>query len=67
MQFFRKAMKIPFGIPTPSLLLHLSKYITKVEPELILDSIKIYPKKLIDSGFKFKYGTMEKALTEIVN
>ncbi|MEE9348458.1 MAG: TIGR01777 family oxidoreductase [Flavobacteriaceae bacterium] len=66
MQSFRKAMRIPFGIPTPSLLLHLSKYVTKVEPELILDSIRIYPKKLEEFDFEFDYGTIEKALEEIV-
>ena len=67
MSTFRKTMRIPIGLPTPTFLLHLSKYFTKVEPELILDSINIYPKKLTDFGFEFKMNSIEKALKEIVN
>ena len=66
MQTFRKTMQIKIGVPTPSFLLHLSKYINKVEPELILDSVNIYPKKLIDHGFIFEFNTIEKALKEIL-
>ncbi len=47
--------------------MNLSKYFTKVEPELILDSTRVYPKKLISFGFKFKMNSIEKALKEIVN
>ena len=66
MQTFRKTMQVKIGVPTPSFLLHLSKYINKVEPELILDSVNIYPKKLIDHGFVFEFNTIEKALKEIL-
>ena len=66
MQTFRKTMQIKIGVPTPSFLLYLSKYINKVEPELILDSVNIYPKKLIDHGFIFEFNTIEKALKEIL-
>jgi len=66
MQTFRKTMQIKIGVPTPSFLLHLSKYLNKVEPELILDSVNIYPKKLIDHGFIFEYNTIEKALKDIL-
>ena len=66
MQTFRKTMQIKIGMPTPSFLLYLSKYLNKVEPELILDSVNIYPKKLIDHGFIFEYNTIEKALKDIL-
>lgn len=65
MQTFRKVMRISIGIPTPTFLLHLSKYITGVEPDLILDSLRIAPKKLLDAGFIFEMDTMEKALLEM--
>jgi len=67
MQAFRKIMQIKLGMPTPSFLLHLSKYINKVEPKLILDSLNVYPKKLIDYGFVFEFNTIEKALKEILS
>ncbi len=59
---FRRQMKVKIGIPTPAFLLYLSKYFNKVEPELILDSLKIYPKRLLDYGFKFQFKTIKEAL-----
>ena len=66
MTAFRKVLKAPFGLPTPSFLLFLSKYVTKVEPVLILDSLKVVPKKLLDNNFEFEFNTIEKALKDIV-
>lgn len=66
MQTFRKVMNVKIGLPTPAFLLHLSKYINKVEPELILDSLNVYPKKMLDYGFEFKFNTIEKALKKIL-
>ena len=66
MQTFRELMNVKIGIPTPSFLLYLSKYVNKVEPELILDSLNIYPKKLLNLGFVFKFDTIEKTLTDIL-
>lgn len=63
---FRNAMRVKIGIPTPTFLLHLSKYITGIEPDLILDSLRVFPKKLIDAGFNFELNTIDKALQEIV-
>ncbi len=67
MQVFRKQLGIKIGIPTPSFLLHISKYITKVEPELILTSSFANPKRLIDSNFTFEYPDIASALSEIIN
>lgn len=64
---FRHAMRVKVGIPTPTFLLHLSKYITGIEPDLILDSLIIFPEKLIAAGFNFELDTIDKALQEIVS
>lgn len=50
----RKKMKTFFGIPTPKILLQLGGKIIGTEPELLLKSRKVYPEKLLQSGFKFK-------------
>ena len=65
MRSFRKILKIPFGIPTPNFLLNISKYITKTEPELILESSHLIPEKLKNAGFKFIYPTIEVALSNL--
>ncbi len=67
MHIFRKQLGVKIGIPTPAFLLYISKYITKVEPELILTSSFANPKKLIDSNFTFEYPDIASALSEIIN
>lgn len=62
MRAFRRQMKVKIGMPTSAFLLYLSKYFNKVEPELILDGLKIHPKRLLDYGFKFQFKTIKEAL-----
>ncbi len=65
MQEFRKSLHIKIGLPTLAFSLHLGKYFTKVEPEIILTSLYARPEKLINSGFIFKFDSMNKAFEEI--
>lgn len=66
MQTFRKKLNIKIGLPTPAFALHLGKYFSKVEPEVILTSLYAQPNKLLKNGFKFKHNTIDSALNEIV-
>jgi uncharacterized protein (TIGR01777 family) len=63
----RKFLKITFGLNTPKPLLKLGCFILRTEPELILKSRYVIPKKLIDLGFSFNYKTIEKALNELTS
>ncbi len=66
MAIFREILSVKIGIPTPSFLLHLSKYISKVEPEIILASQYAKPTKLQECGFTFKFPTIQKTLQDIL-
>ena len=51
--------------------LYLPEFVLKllfgeISKELLLKSQKIYPEKLINEGYKFKYKTLEPALQNIV-
>ncbi len=59
MSAIRKAMKMPFGIPTPKWILNIGAKLIGTEPELILKSRWVIPQKLIGEGFKFKYAKVE--------
>lgn len=66
MQSFRKVLNIKIGLPTFAFLLYLAKFITKVEPEIILTSLFSQPKKLIHFDYKFVHTTIDSALSEIL-
>lgn len=63
---FRKVLNIKIGLPTFAFSLYLAKYITKVEPEIILTSLYAQPKKLEKFGYKFIYSKIDSALSEIL-
>lgn len=62
----RKANGRSFGFPTPEFLLKIGARFLKTEPSLILDSMFVEPKVLIDSGFEFNFPTIEKAIGNLI-
>ncbi len=59
MAALRKAMQVPFGIPTPKWFLAFGAFIIGTETELILKSRWVIPQKLITAGFHFTYNRIE--------
>ena len=66
MALLRKAVKVPFGIPINETLLKLGAILIRTEPELVLKSRNVIPKKLQQNGFQFEFNTLEKALKNLV-
>lgn len=67
MKIFRQQMKVKVGLPAPAWLLEIGAVIIKTETELILKSRWVVPEKLLESGYTFKYPTIEMALSNIIN
>jgi len=65
MKALRDAKNIPFGIPISTFLLKLGAKIIGTEPELVLKSRNVIPKRLHENGFKFIYGDIEKAMMRL--
>lgn len=55
MKQLRRQLGVPFGISMPTWMVYLGAFIMQTEPELILKSRYVYPKRLTDAGFQFKY------------
>lgn len=64
MRSMRKVMGVGFGLPAPSWLLRIGAVLLGINSELVLASMDVYPKKMIDHGFSFTYSQLEDALKE---
>ena len=66
MKAFRKAMGVSFGLPASKIMLKMGAVVMGTEPELILKSRYVSPKKLLDAGFQFKFANIDKALADLL-
>ena len=67
MRALRDKLKIPFGLPSPVFLLEIGTLFLQTETELLLKSRNVYPERLLNYGFRFRFETVEKALGELVS
>lgn len=67
MKSFRKVMHVPFGISHPEWLIKLGAKLIGTEPELVLKSRNVIPKRLLDNGFNFIHSDIEIALDNLIN
>ncbi len=67
MQSLRKAMHMPFGLPSPEFLLNIGVKLIQTEKELILKSRWVLPERLTHEGFEFKFSTIENSLSDILH
>jgi uncharacterized protein (TIGR01777 family) len=66
MQKLRKAVGFPFGIPMNKFLLEIGSFFIRTEPELVLKSRNVIPKRLLENGFEFKFGDVETAFENLL-
>ncbi len=60
-----KILKRPTILPMPSFAAHL--LFGEMADALLLSSAKVYPEKLIKSGYEFKYASLQPALRSILS
>lgn len=66
MKILRTHLHIPFGIPSPVFLLELAAVFINTETELLLKSRNVHPKRLLESGFKFAFPSIELAFQDLL-
>lgn len=66
MKQLRKAVKMPIGLPTPTLFLRFGAKIIGTETELVLKSRNVIPERLHQEGFQFEFDTLEKTFQNLV-
>jgi NAD dependent epimerase/dehydratase family enzyme len=65
MEALRNAMHMPLAIALPDVLLRIGAIFIRTEPELILKSRKVYPKRLLDEGFVFEFSDVRNAFEDL--
>ncbi|MEG1025438.1 MAG: TIGR01777 family oxidoreductase [Flavobacterium sp.] len=66
MQKLRKSVGFPFGIPLNKFFLEIGAFFIQTEPELILKSRNVVPKRLLENGFQFKFGDIDTAFRNLL-
>ncbi len=66
MTCLRRAMRCPFGLPAPAWLLEIATFFLRTESELILKSRRVFPAKLMQSGFSFHFPEWSGASRDLV-
>ena len=66
MTALRSALNIPFGISHPKWLLEMGAKLIGTETELVLKSRNVVPKRLLQSGFNFKFDDLNSALNDLI-
>jgi uncharacterized protein len=67
MNTIRKTFGALFGLPAPGWLLAIGAKVIGTEPELILKSRWVVPKRLLDSGFEFLFENADEAVKDILS
>ena len=66
MAALREAWDMPNGLPAPAPLIKLGAIFLRTEPELILKSRYVVPRRLLDAGFEFKFPEWPGAAEDLV-
>jgi uncharacterized protein (TIGR01777 family) len=65
MRLVRKECGAPFGLPAAEWMLEIGAFFLRTETELIIKSRRVVPGKLLTSGFRFHFPTLEDALRNL--
>jgi NAD dependent epimerase/dehydratase family enzyme len=66
MAALRWAWDVPNGLPAPSLAIKLGAIFLRTEPELVLQSCRAVPGRLLDAGFEFQFPDWGEAAEDLV-
>lgn len=62
----REAWEMPNGLPAPRLAIELGSLLMRTESELVLQSCRAVPRRLLDAGFAFEFPDWLSAAKDLV-
>ena len=67
MKTLRRVCRAPFGLPAASWMLEVGAFFLRTETELIIKSRRVIPRRLLESGFQFRFPTIREAFESRCN
>ncbi|MEO6036620.1 MAG: TIGR01777 family oxidoreductase [Verrucomicrobiota bacterium] len=65
MRVLRSICGAPFGLPAARWMLEVGAFFLRTEPELILKSRRVIPRRLVESGFEFQFPKFSEAIRNL--
>ena len=65
MKLFRQTFGMPVGLPAAKWMLEIGAFFLRTETELIIKSRRVIPRRLMESGFVFKFPLLSMALANL--
>lgn len=66
MKILRNTLGVWLAVPAPEFAIQIGSKFVGMEPDLILKSVNVVPKRLLKAGFEFHYPTISLALTNLL-
>jgi NAD dependent epimerase/dehydratase family enzyme len=66
MAALREAWDVPNGLPAPRLAIEIGAFFLRTAPELVLESCRAVPGRLLDAGFEFEFPFWPDAAEDLV-
>ena len=66
MSALRWAWDVPNGLPAPALAIKIGAFFLRTESELVLQSSRVIPRRLLDAGFDFEFPQWPDAAEDLI-
>lgn len=66
MRGFRKALRVPIGLPATAWMAKIGAIFMKTDTELLLKSRRVVPRRLLEEGFAFQHPHWDKACEDLL-
>jgi len=65
MRTFRRACHVPVGLPASNWMLEVGAFLLRTETELVIKSRRVIPRRLLESGFQFRFPTIRETFENL--
>ena len=61
-RLLRRSVRMPIGLPATRWILAIGCFLLRTQPELVIKSRNVIPRRLLDDGFQFQFPELKEAI-----